>query len=147
MTKRLGGRGLRVLILSSALALSVGIYANAEFGAALTRQAKAEAASVRLADDQARLAAAILTVRGELLADAAGTPDGAACSGRASEARNAERRAIEHAIGAPLTSANAFGYCMRGYYGVETRCITWLFDEERASLERFAAAHEACSAR
>lgn len=147
MNEHLPSREWRIFILTVALVASVGVYVNAEFGAAMTRQAKAEAAAARLLADRTAWAGDLKAVRSGLLADAVLQPEGEACLPKAAEVRRAERKALENIVGAPFTGPNVFGFCMKGYYGAETACISWLNERERASIIAYDDAWDRCSAR
>lgn len=141
--KNLPSREWRIFILTVALVASVGVYVNAEFGAMLTRQAKAEASAARLGTARAKLQADMDERRAALAPEGQNGNDGS-CGQRAAVARAAEMAVIKRHLGAELTADNVFGFCMKGYYGAEKECISWLNEQMRDVLVRYENARTAC---
>lgn len=146
MKYQLPSRKWRILILSVALVASVGVFIDAEFGAMLTSQAKAEASAARLLADRTAWVGVLQAARAPLLKDDV-KRDGRACTLLAMDVRYAERKALEKIVGAELTGPNVYKFCMKGYYGAESPCIGWVNVQERASIARFEDARAACSAK
>jgi hypothetical protein len=142
--KNLPSREWRIFLLSVALVVCVGVYVNVEFGAMLTRQAKAVASADRLVASRAKLQADVDERRAALAPEGQNGNDGS-CGQRAAVARAAEMAVIKRHLGAEPTADNVFGFCMKGYYGAEKECISWLNEQMRDTLARYDSARALCA--
>jgi hypothetical protein len=146
MMKHLPSKEWRILILSALLVVSGVIYLNARFTAVMARQAKIERSAKELKKAQPKMGNDIVAVRNLLNANVF-KPERVECLEHMKSVHQAEVKAIENFVGAPLTAANVFGYCAKEFYGSERECIAWLNEEIRSSLTRFITAEADCSAR